>query len=359
MPTLTLKHVCGVPKYLQLANAIRRDIVRGRLKAGDKLPSVRELADYYDTTKVTVSQAMDQLAREDLIEQQQGRGSFVKQTRSKTLAIVCGEQIADPNVTVYCSLLLAKAEKALSGTGWRCKSYVDVSGKESAEEFERAVAARRFDGLIVYSQWVADNCLSQLAQMGIPYVGAYPYQSMDRWVFFNSRQYALTGVVALTGMGARRIALIAGEDPQGIQQEMEEGFRQGLAAPERPTDTKMIRVVPTTEEDGFRAFNDLWSQPLHPDGIVITDELITKGVIRGLIARGVKVPEELHIASQVTIDSANPFALPVIQLQTDVTQQAAMLVQMIVDQAAGQTVSPPKVLLLPKIHNPFERKLEP
>ncbi|MEC2346869.1 GntR family transcriptional regulator, partial [Paenibacillus barengoltzii] len=34
----------NLPIYLQIMNYLKREIVTGRLKAGDKIPSVRELA---------------------------------------------------------------------------------------------------------------------------------------------------------------------------------------------------------------------------------------------------------------------------------------------------------------------------
>jgi DNA-binding LacI/PurR family transcriptional regulator len=343
-----------LPKYKQIALSIKKSIVDGQLGHNGKLATVRELATLYNTTKATIQQALTQLANEGLIDRQQGSGIFVKVSRQKTLAVVFDRQITDPNTTMYCSQLLIEVENSLAESGWSRKCYIDVSSKTTADEFEQAVLTHRFDGLIVCSRWVAENYLPRLAKAGIPCVGAYPYQTMDRWVFFNYNECSQRGVNELVKMGAQRIALVAGHDPQGIQQEMEKGYRQGLLEAQRPMDDPMVRVVPVTEEDGFRAFNELWDQSVRPDGIIITDELICKGVIRGVISRGIKIPEELHIASQMTAMPKNPFALPVIQLQMDVAEQASKLVQMIFALSTGQPVSMPKVLLSPKIYNPFE-----
>ena len=86
---------------------------------------------------------------------------------------------------------------------------------------------------------------------------------------------------------------------------------------------------------------------------MVTDELITRGVIRGIISHGVKVPEELCIASQVGYVSENPFSIGVIQVQMDVVEQASRLVQMMFERLAGGSVSESRILLSPKIYNPF------
>jgi GntR family transcriptional regulator len=64
--------------YLQVANAIRDEIRAGRLKAGDRLPTVVELSKQYGVAKMTVQKAIGELRDEGLIVSWQGRGTFVR-----------------------------------------------------------------------------------------------------------------------------------------------------------------------------------------------------------------------------------------------------------------------------------------
>jgi len=66
-----------LPRYVQIANALRRQIVQHSLSANQKLPSQRELADHYRTTLSTVRQAIRLLEEENLIRTEHGSGSFV------------------------------------------------------------------------------------------------------------------------------------------------------------------------------------------------------------------------------------------------------------------------------------------
>jgi DNA-binding GntR family transcriptional regulator len=63
---------------LQVADAIRREITSGALVAGDRLPSVAELAERYGVAKMTVQKALDVLRGEGLVIAWQGRGTFVR-----------------------------------------------------------------------------------------------------------------------------------------------------------------------------------------------------------------------------------------------------------------------------------------
>jgi DNA-binding LacI/PurR family transcriptional regulator/DNA-binding transcriptional regulator YhcF (GntR family) len=66
------------PKYLQIAQRLRREIVSGRLSQGDRLESLAEMRTRYGVTRPTVEKAHSILEREGLIERVQGRGTFVR-----------------------------------------------------------------------------------------------------------------------------------------------------------------------------------------------------------------------------------------------------------------------------------------
>jgi GntR family transcriptional regulator len=66
------------PKYLQLVDIIRRDILSGKLQEGDKLLSENELKNTYGVSSTTVRKCIDILRNEDLITRTQGVGTFVK-----------------------------------------------------------------------------------------------------------------------------------------------------------------------------------------------------------------------------------------------------------------------------------------
>ena len=69
------------PIYRQLIDQIHRVILRGRLAPGDQLPSVRSLAVRLVINPNTVARAYGELARDGVIESQQGKGHFVASKR--------------------------------------------------------------------------------------------------------------------------------------------------------------------------------------------------------------------------------------------------------------------------------------
>jgi GntR family transcriptional regulator len=80
MITFTLDYSSGVPVYRQIIDQIRFGIVSGQLKLGEQLPTVRALAVALKVNLNTVSKAYKELEIKDILETQQGTGTFINKT---------------------------------------------------------------------------------------------------------------------------------------------------------------------------------------------------------------------------------------------------------------------------------------
>lgn len=78
------------PPYRQAADAIRQDIHGGRLKAGQRLPSIRSLADTFGISTSTVQNTLSLLRSEGAIITT-ARGSFVSDPNKAIGTVTAGE----------------------------------------------------------------------------------------------------------------------------------------------------------------------------------------------------------------------------------------------------------------------------
>lgn len=69
----------STPIYEQIELGIKELIMKGALKQGEKLPSVRELASMLTINPNTISKAYGELEREGIIETLRGKGTFVSE----------------------------------------------------------------------------------------------------------------------------------------------------------------------------------------------------------------------------------------------------------------------------------------
>ena len=73
----TLSDQNPLPFYQQLYAILRDEIISGRWKPGDMLPSETELIEQFEVSRITVRQALELLVEEGLIYRRRGRGTFV------------------------------------------------------------------------------------------------------------------------------------------------------------------------------------------------------------------------------------------------------------------------------------------
>ena len=75
-----LDYSSGIPIYRQIIDQIRFGISSGQLKLGEQLPTVRALAVELKVNLNTVSKAYKELEIKNILETQQGTGTFISKT---------------------------------------------------------------------------------------------------------------------------------------------------------------------------------------------------------------------------------------------------------------------------------------
>ncbi len=78
------------PIYSQLADRIKKQIVRNELKPGEKLPSVREMGIQVSVNPNTVQRTYRELEGRGIVETKRGQGTFVTE-REEILAMMRDE----------------------------------------------------------------------------------------------------------------------------------------------------------------------------------------------------------------------------------------------------------------------------
>ena len=75
----------GVPIYQQIAEQMKADILAGKMKQGEYLPSIRSLAKDLKISVITTMKAYELLEAEGLVTAAQGKGFYVNAQDSEML----------------------------------------------------------------------------------------------------------------------------------------------------------------------------------------------------------------------------------------------------------------------------------
>jgi len=119
-----LNPASGVPLYLQLMHQVKHAIETGVIRAGEQLPSVRQMAEDLLINPNTVARAYRELEHEGVIELRHGSGAFIREL------IVPRER------------LMQKAHGVIQGALDQLESF-DLTEDEIRRLLENELASRR------------------------------------------------------------------------------------------------------------------------------------------------------------------------------------------------------------------------
>ena len=139
---MSIERRSPIPLYFQLAETLRGEIDRGTFTAGGKLPTEGELGERFNVSRSVVRQALQSLARDNLIETERGRGAFVLE-RKVPIAL---RQELDPLLDSMAKAGFKLTTRLLKQERVSPPRYIaDHIGSEDAVLLERA---RYADGVI-------------------------------------------------------------------------------------------------------------------------------------------------------------------------------------------------------------------
>jgi len=88
----------SLPFYSRISSVLRKRILSGEIVPGAKLPSENELCETFHASRITVRQALRVLHEENLLQSQQGRGTFVSPCPTRRIPLAntdfCGSAVA-------------------------------------------------------------------------------------------------------------------------------------------------------------------------------------------------------------------------------------------------------------------------
>lgn len=92
---LIISSVSGEPIYEQIKTQIHSAVLSGELKAGEALPSLRKLAKELRISVLTVTRAYNELADEGVVQNIQGKGTFVMDKGNELMQRQLGTRIRE------------------------------------------------------------------------------------------------------------------------------------------------------------------------------------------------------------------------------------------------------------------------
>lgn len=332
------------PLYLQLTEYLRHQINNGVWQPNDRLPPEVELAAQFDISRGTVRQAMDLLVNQGLLQRIPGKGTFVTnvsvRSRSQLIGIVV-PYLRDSLITE----VLRGAESVLRRNGYNL-IFCHSEGNLQLELAQIAQLQREgVGGLILFPVATVDESvlLRQILRPQLPLViidRRLPYLAASHVVADNVGG-AYRAVQHLLALGHRRIACISlPERPTSIEERIR-GYEQALReAKILPLAAVSLAIGAHPSRDSVPYYTAAELAPINqlldvgepPTALFCVNDFIALGVMQHVLARGLRVPNDLAIAGFDDIALAPYMPVPlttVAQPKYEIGVQAA---QLLIDQ---------------------------
>lgn len=165
---------------------------------------------------------------------------------------------------------------------------------------ENFIRSSKVDGIILMSNRLDDECIDYLYNLDFPFslIGT-PNTNLEDINHVDNDNLLATYELTkhMISIGRKRIAIIAGDENLIMTQNRIFGYKKALEEEDLVFDESLVFMGSFDEETGRNYGEIIARLKKMPDGIIVTDDLVAYGALRTLEERGIKVPEEIAIAS--------------------------------------------------------------
>ena len=248
----------------------------------------------------------------------------------------------------FFSEIIRGIDQTIQGKGFHA---LISSSHNDAGEVEAALRTMRgrVDGLILMASGLTSETLARILPSNTPlvlinanYDGAH-YDTLD----VDNFSGAFKMTEHLLSLGHREIRMIRGADGHRDASEREAGFRAALIAAGVVDTDGWIVPGEFTEASGFRAAQQILSQPVRPTAIFAANDSMAVGVLSALREAGVRVPEDVAVVGFDDIPIAEYVSPPLTTVRVSVAALGARAVERLFDSLDSNNGNEHKSEVLP------------
>ena len=220
---------------------------------------------------------------------------------------------------------------------------VIIAGREDLTHLKRVVETGKADGVILMRTYRDDPSAAWLKAAGVPFVsvGSLDDDSAVQVDYDNAGACRdLTAVLLARGM--RRIAYLGSDDGKIVNEERYAGYLQAYEEAGLKAGKEYVcreRLTPSGTRKMVERFLEM-----EADCILCQDDAVCLEVLKELRARGVKIPEEIRVASCYNSRFLENYPVTVTTLDFDAMESGREASRLLLEMLRGQEV-PVKTVL--------------
>jgi len=281
-----------------LFSFIKDEIAFGRLKAGETIPTIKELAAVSGLTFRVARGVVERLAREGYVKSRPRVGTVVlprgaTQVRGRVLFALPDVDGSSYHVTQIATAIRHRMSKA----GYIFSSVVFSQDEKDNLAFLRHELSRSADIVIVmYSTPHVRECLREANMKCIFVYGDEPSGEDGWWIRFSSEAALSNFAGHCARTGVKRVMQVRFKgnecpDARGIL--AAEGVACEMKTIPRRDELGRYEGIERSAYDYFLAM----SPAKFPDVFLFWDDYVAQGALTAFIKRGIRIPEDVKVVT--------------------------------------------------------------
>ena len=203
------------------------------------------------------------------------------------------------------------------------------------EQLERQLAAHKVDGVILTRTLNHDPCLELVRKYQIPFSVVGRHDDPDVLQADNHQVLAATEMTRyLLRLGMKRIAYMGGSLNYTVNVDRLAGFRQAMIESDTPILEGLVYSDIESDEKRMDDLEAILEQK--PQCILCCDDSMAANVLKELQRRGIRVPEQLRLASLYDSELLLQLSPSISAVQFDPTALGAAACRLLLDHMSGK-----------------------
>lgn len=239
--------------------------------------------------------------------------------------------IANP---FFADIAVGAEERALaSGYSVIVGNGLDSVAREarSLDLFER----QRMDGVLLSPVETAPEQLQRFRTRGVPIVLIDQRHPQFSSVSVDHRLGGRLATQVLLDSGCRHLAFVGGPESRPQMVERLRGFREATGS--APVRTTVIDTTTLNTRLGREIADRIADLPAsdRPDGVFAGNDHLAIGMLQGLVARGIRVPEDIALVGYDDIEFAGAAVIPLTSVRQPAIEMGGRAVELLLDHLGG------------------------
>lgn len=341
----------NLPIFAQLRQQITWLIASGNLKPGDRLPTIRELADKLGIHMHTIRQAYHSLEKDGLVETRPSRGTRVKSFDLNSLITV--ESAAPshtigvllPGVLSFYEPFIAGVEEIARRSGYMIIICFTHDREELTMQSAQQLAAKSVDGILAASPMTGVfEKMFPSESLPIVYVDAPKFPTHS--ILMDLEKAGFLATDHLIHHGHQRIGMITAPLTWPNFQETYKGYQRALATSHLGLQPELVLETPEfSAESGYQAALHLLDMNEPPTAIFVSGDLMTASLVRAFKENGRRIPEDFAVVSKDNIELAALIDPPLTTVALPAYQMGIEAMNMLLDLIVRKRLDKKRLML--------------